>query len=133
MRNGSRKRRSTRRMGCASAAWLIACVAVACGPSSTTVPADLAGTWRTARSGYDGRVMEFLDDAILFRASEEQFTVHPLQSIEARRQVEEERWRYDLVYLHLGERIEATLYLDDRGDLVFEHQRGVKWRRAPAE
>ena len=101
-----------------------------CATEGVNVPGRLLGVWGTDKTGYAGRTMEFLEDAVIFYSSEDTYTIHPIIAFRTMREERNERWRYDLVYTtNVGLSIDVTMYHDDSGTLVFDHQRAVRWRR----
>lgn len=100
----------------------------ACAAEKVSVPTELRGTWVTRARAYEDRAMEFLEEGVVFHASEERYTIHPIASIEA--SDGDGRTRYAIVYSNEGRRIDAALLLEEDGSLVFEHQRAVRWVRS---
>ncbi len=108
---------------------LVYAFVLGCGAEEVAVSPDLVGAWHSAKAGYEENSMEFEKDVVIFRAADNHYTVHPVKAFKGTRQEKSERTRYELVYTNLGEALHTVLYLADDGELVFENQRGVAWRR----
>lgn len=101
----------------------------ACGRTGDAPPPSLAGEWTSDHPDYRGRSIEFDGETVIFRVSEIDLSVHPIRSLEARRDGDGAGWRYDMTYSDGGEALEATLLLAPDGALTFRNQPHVKWWR----
>lgn len=126
-RSGPRRGRGRRAVAGAFLALLP--LAACAAPEEATVPTELRGTWVTRARAYEDREMEFLEEGIVFHASEDRYTIHPIASLDVS-DAGDGRTRYELEYSNDGRRIDAVLLLEEDGSLVFDHQRAVRWVRA---
>lgn len=127
MRGGRRMDRGRNRIAAIVGLGGLALAAVACAEEAR-VPPELLGHWTSNNRDYRGRAMDFLEKAVVFQGTDS-FTVHPISRLRSSREDESSRTRYEMVYSDRGRPMNATLYFSDRGDLVFENQRGIRWRR----
>lgn len=107
----------------------LALIAAACHSPEVAVPEEMLGIWESDHAAYEGRQLELFEDAILFRASREEYTVHALQEFSCRGGTVPERSRFRVAYAEGGSIVEVTLAVDEEGVLVFESRPGVRWRR----
>ncbi len=93
------------------------------------VPDEIVGTWYTTASDYADRLFEIRKNSLLFYASEDEWTIHLIDRIEA-----EDlggATMFTLYYTDQGGRSEFSFYFDPKRDGIirFVNQREMEWKR----
>ena len=98
-------------------------------PDLTDLSDDVIGTWRTSESRYADRFITLQKTRISFGTGGSDFTLHPVSSVEGRKEPEEGRVLYTVYYPIEGEEQQFSFYHYPANQSIQLKNQEFEWTR----
>ena len=102
-------------------------------PDMTDLSNDVIGTWTTTESRYADRFISLQKTRISFGTGGSDYTLHPVSSIEGRKEPEEGRVLYTVYYPVEGEDQQFSFYYYPANQTIRLKNQSFEWTRSEPE